>query len=164
MLPSTSRYAAVLAALRIFTGLAWLSHGYGKLTNPHWAAPGGGFESILKDMISGTSGVYHDFIIGSVLTHAALFAGLVAWGETLVGVSLVLGLFTRLGGAVGVFLALNYWIAKGDFVNWNSVGGLDLVHAALSAVNVLAPTGLVAGLDGIIASRKRPASMGGKSS
>ena len=155
MLPSASRYAAVLAALRIYTGLAWFSHGFGKLMNPQWAAPGGLFDSILKDMISGTSGPYHDFVTGAVMTHATLFAGMVAWGETLVGVSLVLGLFTRFGGAVGVFLALNYWIAKGGFANWNTIGGLDMTHAALSAVNLLLPTGLIAGLDGVIASRKR---------
>lgn len=163
MLPSSSRYAAVLAGLRIFTGLAWFSHGFGKLTNPQFAAPGGFFEKILQQMASGTSGPYHDFLVNVVLTHPALFSTLVAWGETLTGVSLVLGLFSRFGGAVGVFLALNYWAAKGAFTDWTSIGGLDLVHAALSLVNAILPTGLVFGLDGIIASRRSAATQVEKS-
>lgn len=157
MLPSASRYAAVLAGLRIFTGLAWFSHGFLKLTSPQFAAPGGMFEGIVKDMSSGTSGPYHDFLVNTVLTHSALFSSLVAWGETLTGVSLVLGLFTRLGGLVGTFLVLNYWAAKGDFAHITSIGGLDMGTAALSFVNLLLPTGLVAGIDGFIAARKRPA-------
>lgn len=157
MLPSASRYAAVLAALRIFTGLVWLSHGIGKLTNPQWAGPGGTFESIVKDMINGSAGAYHDFVVNSVLPNASVYATLVAYGETLAGISLLLGLLTRLGGAAGVFLTLNYWAAKGDFTHWTSIGGLDLCTAALSAVNLLLPTGLVAGIDGVIAGRKRRA-------
>jgi len=163
MLPSSSRYAAVLAGLRIYAGLAWFSHGFGKLTNAHWAGQGGFYENILKQMSSGTSGPYHDFVVNTALPHAALFSGLVAWGETLTGVSLILGLVSRFGGAVGVFLALNYWIAKGDFTNWNSIGALDLVHVALSLVNVILPTGLVFGLDGIIAARKTATMQVGKS-
>lgn len=163
MLPATSRYAAVLAGLRIFTGLAWLSHGLGKLTNPQWGIPGGGFESFVGDMVRDTSGPYHDFVTGFVLPHASVFSGLVAWGETLTGVSLLLGLFTRLGGVVGVFLPLNYWLAKSGFAQWSSLGGLDLGTAALSIVNAWLPTGLVWGLDGLIATRKKSTSPGTKS-
>lgn len=163
MLPAASRYAAVLAVLRIFTGVAWFSHGFGKILNPKWAAPGGSFEAILKDMTSGTSGPYHDFVYGFVLPHSAAFATLVAWGETLTGVALAFGLLTLVGGIVGTFLALNYSIAGGDYADWTSIGGLNLVIAALSAVNIALPTGLVAGLDGVIAGRKRPSTLGAKS-
>lgn len=163
MLPSASRYAAVLAALRIFTGLAWISHGIGKLTNPQWGTPDGGFVSFVGDMVHDTSGPYHDFITGFVLPHANVFSGLVAWGETLTGVSLLLGLWTRAGGVVGVFLPLNYWAAKSGFLQWTSLGGLDLGTAALSIINALLPTGLVWGLDGVIAARKKSISTGTKS-
>ena len=162
-LPSSSRYAKALAVLRIYTGLAWCSHGFGKLASPQWAAQGGWFDTILKNMSSNTSGPYHDFVYGFVLPHANVFAALVAWGESLTGIALVLGLFTRLGGIGGAFLALNYWAAKGDYANWNSIGALDLVHVALSLVNVALPTGLVWGLDGLIAARKKAATTGIKS-
>jgi len=160
MLPSASRYADVLAGLRIFTGLAWLSHGIGKLSNPQWGSPGGGFVNFVGDMAHDTSGPYHDFIMNFVLPHANVFSGLVAWGETLTGVSLLIGLLTRLGGTVGAFLPLNYWAAKSGFLQWSSIGGLDLATAALSIVNVLLPTGLVWGLDGLIAARKKSATTG----
>jgi len=163
MFPSASHYARVLAGLRIFTGLAWLSHGMFKVTSPDWSAPNGSFVSYVGDMVQHTSGPYHDFITNFVIPHAAVFSVLVAWGEMLTGVSLLLGLFTRLGGIVGVFLPLNYWAAKSGFLQWSSVGGLDLGTAALSMINALLPTGLVWGLDGVIAARKKSATTGTKS-
>ena len=162
MLPSASRYAAVLAILRIFTGAAWISHGYGKITNPNWSAPGSMFASFVGQMTSGTAGPYHDFITGFVLPHANVFSVLVAWGETLTGVLLVFGLFTRVGGIVGTFLTLNYWMAKGDFAHIQSLGGLDLATAALSLVNAVLPTGLVCGIDGLLARRRRASTVVGK--
>ena len=157
MLPSAQRYAAALAVLRIYTGISWLIHGIGKLRNPTWGAPNGGFTSFVQDMVKDTSGPYHDFVVGTVLPHFATFAALVAWGETLTGVALTLGLLTRLGGAGGVFLALNYWLSKSAFATINGYAGLDLAALALSAINVALPTGLVCGIDGLIAARKRPA-------
>ena len=163
MFPSALHYARVLAGLRIFTGLAWISHGMFKVTSPDWSAPNGSFVSFVGDMVQHTSGPYHDFITNVVIPHAAVFSVLVAWGEMLTGMSLLLGLFTRLGGIVGVFLPLNYWAAKSGFLQWSSVGGLDLGTAALSMVNALLPTGLVWGLDGVTAARKKSATTGTKS-
>jgi uncharacterized membrane protein YphA (DoxX/SURF4 family) len=154
MLPPASRYAAVLAVLRIYTGAFWLMHGLGKITSPDWAVRGGGMSSMLQDMTSHSSGAYHDFVIGVVLPNIGIFGTLVAWGETLTGVSLLLGLLTRLGGAVGAFLALNYLLAKGGFTSPFPYSGLDAAAIALSVINAFLPTGLVAGIDGLIAARK----------
>ncbi len=54
---------------------------------------------------------YHDFVVGVVLPHAGLFAQLTAFGETAVGLGLVLGLFTPLAAGIGVLLVLNYGLA-----------------------------------------------------
>jgi uncharacterized membrane protein YphA (DoxX/SURF4 family) len=163
MLPSASRYGAALAVLRMYTGINFLIHGYGKLTSSQWAVPGGECESIIKGMIEGTSGPYRDFITGVVLPHVSLFAHLVAWGETLTGIALFLGLLTQFAGVVGAFLTLNYWMAKGGFAHLDAYAGLDISLFALSAINAALPTGLVAGVDGLTAARKRPPSLGGKS-
>jgi uncharacterized membrane protein YphA (DoxX/SURF4 family) len=160
VLPSSSRYAGVLAVLRIYTGLGWLQHGLGKLTSGHFGAM---LPNMLQGMATGTSGPYHDFLYNVVIPNANTFGILVSWGETLAGVSLLLGLFTRLGGAIGVFLPLNYWAAKGAFAHVDGYFGLDLAYVALSLVNVVLPTGLVLGIDGLIAARKRPAAVGKKS-
>ncbi|HXW76140.1 MAG TPA: DoxX family membrane protein [Candidatus Eremiobacteraceae bacterium] len=159
MLPASSRYAAVLAALRIYTGIAWLDHGIGKLTSNF----AGALPNMLQGMSNGTSGVYHDFIVNTVIPNSSTFALLVSWGETLAGASLLLGLFTRLGGIAGAFLPLNYWAAKGAFAHLDGYFGMDLAYVVLSLVSVALPTGLVLGIDGLIAARKRPAAVGKKS-
>jgi hypothetical protein len=52
---------------------------------------------------------------------------------------------------------LNYWLSKGSYANLNGYAGLDMAAIALSAINLALPTGLVAGVDGMLAARKRPA-------
>lgn len=160
MLPLAQTYASWLAVLRIYTGIFWLLHGIPKLLNPKFAGPGGMMADMVRGNAAQTNGPYHDFLVHVVLPNAPLFAHLVAWGETLVGVSLLLGLFSRLGGLVGVFLPLNYWLMKGDFVHLTSLGGLDWAAMALSFTHLALPTGLVLGLDAYIA--RRPRATGGK--
>jgi thiosulfate dehydrogenase [quinone] large subunit len=63
-------------------------------------------------------GWYRDFLEGIVLPHAPLFATLQAYGEVVVGVGLVLGLFTGLAALVGLVLALNFGLAT----QWMSFG------------------------------------------
>lgn len=164
MLPSATRYASVLAVFRIFVGMFWFLHGYGKLTSGQWGGPNGMFVGIAQDMAKNTSGAYHDFVAGFVVPHAPLFALLVCWGETLTGVALILGLFTRLGGAGGVFLALNYWLSKESWAHLDGFSSLDVAAMGLSAVHLALPTGLVFGVDGWLAARKRPAALVEKSS
>jgi uncharacterized membrane protein YphA (DoxX/SURF4 family) len=152
---TANRFATALSGLRIYTGIAWLIHGIGKLTSPDWAIPGGECEKILQGMSGETVGAYHDFVFGVVIPHVTLFATMVEWGETLTGAALLLGLFARLGGAGGAFLALNYWAAKQPFTHIDAYAGLDLAMVALSIVNLVVPTGLVMGLDGVIASARK---------
>lgn len=109
---------------------------------------------MLQQATQSGSGWYHDFLVNTVIPNASLFAHLVAWGETLTGVSLLLGLFTRLGGLVGVFLPLNYWAMKSGWAQAGNFGGMDWAAIALSFINLVLPTGLVFGIDGLIA-RKR---------
>lgn len=108
----------------------------------------------VRGMSSETTGPYHDFIVHVVLQNPTLFAHLVAWGETLTGVSLLLGLLTPAGGAVGFFLALNYFLAKGSYAHITDLGGLDAAAVMLSITNVVLPTGLIWGLDGLLPSSR----------
>jgi uncharacterized membrane protein YphA (DoxX/SURF4 family) len=157
MIQTASRYASALGVIRILTGAWWLIHGYGKLSNPQWGGPSGMCASIIQDMAKGSSGAYHDFLVGFVLSHIATFATLVAWGETLSGVSLLLGLLTVVGGTVSVFLVLNYWIAGSGYSELRGYSGLETAMMILGLVNVLLPTGAVYGLDGLLAKRKKSA-------
>jgi len=109
---------------------------------------------IVQGMIKDTSGRYHDFIVNTVLTNPVLFAHLVAWGETLVGISLFFGLLTRLGGLGGVFLALNYFAAKGSFSTLSAWTGFDILAAVMSLACVVLPVNAIA-LDRLVFRRKR---------
>ncbi len=61
-----------------------------------------------------TIGWYVPFLENRVLPNAGLFAFLVTWGEFLTGVSITFGAATRLGAAVGIFLAINYSLLYGN--------------------------------------------------
>src|SRR5690242_15544352 len=63
-------------------------------------------------------GWYKAFLNGTVLPHASLFATLQAYGEVVVGLGLVLGLFTPLAAVLGLVLSVNYGLAT----QWMSFG------------------------------------------
>ena len=57
---------------------------------------------------------YQPFLEHVVLPNAEIFATLVTAGETFVAVSLLLGVATRLGAVVSMWLALNYSLLYGQ--------------------------------------------------
>jgi len=156
MLPNSSE-AVWLAIIRILTGLFWLAHGARKVMNPDFASSSGMVRMV--GMAHHATGSYQNFLTGYVVPNAALFAHLVAWGETLTGLSLTLGLLTRVGGLGGMFLTLNYMLMKGAFASIDTVASIDAATFLLSAVNVAAPTGMRLGLDGLIFGRHIRASV-----
>jgi len=96
---------------------------------------------------------YKTFVEGTVIPHAVLFASLIAWGEVLVGASLVLGLGAGLGALGGLFLSLNYGIAT-----WHvspASQGFHYVLVVAMLVLFLARSGRAWGLDARLA-RRRP--------
>ena len=156
ILPSLRTYAGWLALVRALTGVLWLAHAVPKfLKGPAFLPPEGRFATYLQQGIATTAGPYHDFMMSVVQPNAALFAELVRLGELMVGVSLLFGLFSRIGAFFGVVLPLNYMAARG-FVG--TLGSPDASIALLSLINLVLPTGRVAGFDGLRASRaaRRP--------
>ncbi|HEX7336445.1 MAG TPA: TQO small subunit DoxD [Gemmatimonadales bacterium] len=99
---------------------------------------------------------YKNFLEGTVLTQSSTFAQLTAWGETVVGIGLTLGLLTGLASLVGLFLVANYGLAT----QWMSPGqqGFHLVLFFLMLAFFLARAGRTWGLDGWLA-RRRPRSL-----
>jgi len=77
---------------------------------------------------------------------------LLAWGEILVGVSVFLGLFTRFGTAVGLFMILNYTFAVGLGV-W--VPNLETLFLWAMLTLFLSSAGRGMGADQVLRSRKR---------
>lgn len=94
---------------------------------------------------------YKAFLDSTVLPNAALFAQLTAWGETLVGLSLVLGLFAGLGSLGALLLSLSYGLAS-----WHlspSSAGFHYMLISVAIVLFLARSGKAWGLDAWIAWR-----------
>jgi thiosulfate dehydrogenase [quinone] large subunit len=98
-------------------------------------------------------GFYKQFLEGTVLTHSNLFAQLTAWGETVVGIGLTLGLLTGLASLVGLVLVVNYGLAT----QWMSPGqqGFHLVLFFLMLAFFFARAGRTWGIDGWLARRRR---------
>lgn len=157
MLPNSGE-AAWLGIIRIYTGIFWLIHGVQKLVNPQFAGNNGMMVHIIGEAGQNASAPYHAFLTTVVLPNANAFAHLVAWGETLTGVSLLLGLLARVGGLGGMFLTLNYMLMKGSFATIDGYAGLDAAAFALSFLSLVLPTGMRFGLDGLIFGRAARAS------
>lgn len=94
---------------------------------------------------------YKNFLEGTVLPHAAVFATLQAYGEVVVGVGLLLGLLTGLSALIGLFLALNFGLAT----QWMSFGqqGFHLLLVTSMIIFLGARAGRVSGLDGWLLAR-----------
>jgi len=156
---SSETYAKWLALFRIYTGVFWLLHGIPKFTqSADFLPPNGFMPQIIQKGIGSSSGFYHDFLANTVVPNVGLFAELVRYGEVLVGISLGLGLFSRLGGLGGVFLALNYALANNDFATPAGFAGLAFAAIVLSFFNLVLPTSARWGLGTLmVRSRRRAA-------
>jgi thiosulfate dehydrogenase (quinone) large subunit len=159
-LPSSRAYGSWLALVRFLTGVMWLIHAVPKFLHPErFLPPNGAFSTYLQHGITSTVGPYRDFMVTVVSPNAALVAELVRVAELLVGISLVLGLFTRLGALFGIVLPLNYMAARAAIATVSGWGTLDAAMLLLSAISFVLPTGRVAGCDALFARRRRPAAI-----
>jgi uncharacterized membrane protein YphA (DoxX/SURF4 family) len=122
------------AGVRIFLGFVWIVNGGLKLANPTFAVPGGQCERWLRQFTAHTSGPYHDFVTNFVIPHVSLFAFLVEWGESLVGIALILGIFTTFSASMSIFLLVNYWVMRGAY---SSIGGYADIEPDLTALAVV---------------------------
>jgi len=143
----------LLLPLRLSVGLAFLISGQGKIGAGNWGAGyATEFSEFLTFNLESAYGFYRPFIESVVIPHVSLFAVLVAWGETLVGVSIFLGLFTRFGAAAGIFLALNFAFASGILI-WMPTLETMLIWALFTLMVCSAGRGL--GIDQVLRSRRR---------
>ncbi len=149
-------YAGWFTLLRLYAGAFWIVHGVSKfLGSSAYMPPSGYMPQMVQKAVLTQTGFYHDFLLNVVTPNIHLFAELVRLGETLTGVSLLLGVFTRFGGLVGCFLALNYMALNGEFSSWTTIGSLDAIAFTISFLMLVVPAGRVAGVDVLLARRPR---------
>ncbi|MCH8979905.1 MAG: DoxX family membrane protein [Armatimonadetes bacterium] len=103
---------ALTTLLRVLVGFVLLSAGFTWLMR---SDPGGELASTLSTQLERGTPIafYAPFLEGVALPNADLFAALVGFGEVLAGISLLLGLASRLGAAGAVFLFINYGLMGG---------------------------------------------------
>lgn len=120
------RWAWLWLLLRLYLGWEWLQAGWGKLHNPAWTGSKAGtaITGFLTSAWAKASGEHPDVqgwyawsLQHIVLTHSVFWSYLVAWGEALVGVALILGIFTGITAFFGSFMNLSYLLAGTVSVN-----------------------------------------------
>ena len=117
---SDVRFSAVWLVVRVLLGWAWLQPGLNKLSDPDWMQTGVALQSFWQKAVEipaeGRPPIafdwYRDFIQGMLDAGSyTWFAKLITFGEIIVGVALILGLFTGLFAFLGAFLNWNYIMA-----------------------------------------------------
>ena len=99
-----------LTAVRVVLGIWWISQ-FSWKPPPSFGCPDGGLCLWLnKEIQSPLIPLYADVMRAVVLPHAILFGWLAFVVETAIGVSLVFGIFTRLGGLIGTLWSVNLMI------------------------------------------------------
>ena len=106
--------------IRLYVGWEWLLAGWEKLTSGAWtgASAGTAIQGFLSGSLSKTAGAHPDvslayawFLNNFVLPHTVFFSYLISFGEFLVGIALILGIFTGLAAFFGIFMNFNYLFA-----------------------------------------------------
>lgn len=137
-----------IVLLRVYTGVFFAWHGFGKLRRGGFAD---GMEGFLNSQAENSFGFYRPFIENVVLPNKSMFAATVAWGELAVGLAMIVGLATRYAAAFGAILVLNFWFAKGAGLLAGT--NHDVVWLVIFIVLGTVPAGRIAGLDDGLADR-----------
>jgi len=115
-----SRAAALWLVLRIWLGYQWIEASLHKISNPAWVQTG----DVLKGFWTGAVQIpaegrppisfdwYRSFIQFLLDTQSyTWFAKVVAYGELLVGIALILGAFTGIAAFFGALMNWNFMMA-----------------------------------------------------
>jgi thiosulfate dehydrogenase [quinone] large subunit len=117
---SEVKWAWIWIPLRFYAGWQWLSAGLGKLGSPAWTGSNAGaaVTGFIRGALEKTAGDHPDvqawyatFLENIVLPNAAFWSQLVVWGEILVGVALIAGIFTGIAAFFGGFMNMNYLLS-----------------------------------------------------
>jgi len=112
--------AVVWTIVRIYLGWLWLSAGWGKVLNPNWVganagtAVGGYLRGALGRAQGETPSVtgWYAWLIEYVfLPNAVLMSYLVAFGEVLVGIALIVGFMVGLSAFLGGVMNTSFLLA-----------------------------------------------------
>jgi uncharacterized membrane protein YphA (DoxX/SURF4 family) len=115
------RNAVALAVLRIGVGVFFFLFGEYKVFGSQFTLQGG-FEKYVGEFVHGGAYPFMVPVLQFILAHTGTpMAFAVAYGEFLIGISLLIGVWTRMASFFGLLLMLAMWMS----------GGYPGAHAAL---------------------------------
>jgi thiosulfate dehydrogenase (quinone) large subunit len=117
----SSKFSWLWLVVRLYVGYQWLTASIHKLTSPEWMQTGEALKGYWMHAAAipdapAKPAIYYDWyrtFIQSMLDHNSYvwFAKLIAIGEFLVGVALILGLFVGVAAFFGGLMNLNFMLA-----------------------------------------------------
>lgn len=151
------RWAWIWLLLRVYLGYTWISASIEKLGNPAWMDGGTALKGFWTNAVTVPAaparpaiafGWYRSFLQAMLDAGAyTWFAKLVAVGEFLIGLALILGIFTGIAAFFGGFMNWNFMMAGSASTNpllftiaiflilaWKTAGWLGLDHWILPAL------------------------------
>jgi thiosulfate dehydrogenase (quinone) large subunit len=123
---SDTRMAWLWLIVRVLVGLQWFNSGFGKLQSPEWMQGGealrGFWERAVQIPETGRPPIsfdwYRGFIQGLIDSNSYTWFGpLIAIGEVLVGIALILGAFVGIAAFFGAFMNWNFVMAGAASTN-----------------------------------------------
>ena len=144
-------------ALRVFVGYQWIQGAEHKIADPKWTVTGEALKSFWVNAAkipaasakpAVTFDWYRSFLQYLIDTQSyTWFAKLVAYGELLIGIALILGLFTGIAAFFGGFMNWNFMMAGAASTNpllfaaavalvlgWKVAGYIGLDYVVLPAL------------------------------
>ena len=140
-----------LALARIVYGLLWWQQSKWKVPSDDFGRISGGglWYWVHEEIQHPTVGAYKEFLVNVVIPNWTFFGWMTLITETFIAVTLILGLFTRLGALVAIGMAANVMIGILSVPNewvWTYV-----MLVMLPAVFVLTGAGRSFGVDAFLA-------------
>ena len=117
---SDPRMAVVWLVVRIYVGWQWFTAGMEKFNDPAWTGSesGSAIAGFVGRALPQTTGAhpnvytwYASFLQTYVMPHASVWAYAITFGEILVGLGLIVGLFTGIAAFFGGLMNANYLLA-----------------------------------------------------
>jgi thiosulfate dehydrogenase [quinone] large subunit len=159
------RWSWVWLILRLYACWQWVEAGVGKIGSPAWTGDNAGaaITGFVQGALQQTGGAHPNvqgwyawFLQNVVLPNASTWGYLVAWGEALVGLALILGIFTGIAAFFGALMNMNYLLAGAVSINpvlltieiflilaWKTAGWWGLDRWVLPALGTPWSPGLV---------------------
>lgn len=123
---STTKFAWLWAIIRVYLGYQWINAGYHKITGGGWidggAALKGFWTNAVKMPETGKPPIAFDWyrsFIQFMLDNGwySWFAPLIAFGETMIGVALIVGAFVGIAAFFGALMNWNFIMAGAASTN-----------------------------------------------